>query len=228
MPQSPPDFAHRLGDVDGAVGAEEGAEAEVDDADAGAGPGARVRRGRQRARGPPVRGRGPPVGGHSARRCAQILVGAACARAGGALAAPALPALLSRFLDERRGWRGARGRGAAAGSAGKPASVDGEDGAVDVAAAGEARKTAAPAMSEGSPQRPAGMRSRIARRAVGVGAQGLGVVGLDVAGRDGVDVDALAPPTRWRGAWSGRRRRAWRRCRRGCGCRPGRRGARRC
>jgi hypothetical protein len=29
-------------------------------------------------------------------------------------------------------------------------------------AAGEARKTAAPAMSSGSPQRPAGMRSRIA------------------------------------------------------------------
>ena len=51
--------------------------------------------------------------------------------------------------------------------------------------------------------------------AVGVGAQGLGVVGLDVARRDGVDVDAASPPTRWRGAWSGRRRRAWRRCRTG-------------
>ena len=32
-------LAHRLGDVDGAVGAEEGAEAEMDDADAGAGAG---------------------------------------------------------------------------------------------------------------------------------------------------------------------------------------------
>ena len=35
MPQSPPDFCHRLGDIDRAEGAEERAEAQMDDADTG-------------------------------------------------------------------------------------------------------------------------------------------------------------------------------------------------
>ena len=81
----------------------------------------------------------------------------------------------------------------------------------------------------GSPQRPAGMRPGSARAAVGVGAQGLGVVGREIAGRDRVDVDALAPPIRWRAALV---RPATpllaTRCRTGRGCRPGRTAARRC
>ena len=103
--------------------------------------------------------------------------------------------------------------------------------------AGWCRGCTSPPARPGRPRRrrcrrlaPAAGRDAVEDRAVavGVGAQRLGVVGRDVARRDGVDVDAPAPPTRWRAAWSARRRRASRRCRRGRGCRPGRRAARRC
>ncbi len=61
-----------------------------------------------------------------------------------------------------------------------------------------------------------------------VGAQGLGVVGLDVARRDGVHVDALRRPFVGEELRQARRPRAWTRCRRGRGCRPGTTAARRC
>ena len=77
---------------------------------------------------------------------------------------------------------------------GKPASVDGQDRAVDVlrrrrreedGGAGDVGRLAPAAGGDALEDRAA---------AVGVGAQGLGVVGLDVARRDGVDVDALRRP----------------------------------
>ena len=151
---------HRLGDVERAVGAEEGAEAEVDDADAGA--------------------------------------------------------------------RAGRARVSRGGSAGKPASVDGKDGAVDVLRGGRGEEDGGAGDVVGLAPAAGGDAVEDRLVAVGVGAQGLGVVGLDVAGRDGVDVDALRRPLVGERAWSGRRRRAWRRCRRARGCRPGRRAARRC
>ena len=59
---------------------------------------------------------------------------------------------------------------------------------------GDARNTAAPARSSPSPQRPAGMRSRIAPERSGSARSACGVVGRDVAGRDRVDVDAARRP----------------------------------
>jgi len=52
----------------------------------------------------------------------------------------------------------------------------------------EARNTAVPPTSEGSPQRPAGMRSENIAAALRILAQLLGVVGRHIARCDGVDV----------------------------------------
>jgi hypothetical protein len=61
-------------------------------------------------------------------------------------------------------------------------------------AAGDAKNTAASPMSSGSPQRPAGIRSRIALLRRLVADQGLGVVGRDIARRNRVHIDALGRP----------------------------------
>ena len=63
--------AHRLGDVEGAVGAEEGAEAEVDDADAGARAG-RAGQARGVSGQAGLRRWGRPLAAHRARRCARV------------------------------------------------------------------------------------------------------------------------------------------------------------
>ena len=80
-------------------------------------------------------------------------------------------------------------------SSAEPAAVDGQHDARDVV--GGAATRGRPWRRRGrsaSPQRPAGMRSRIARRARRVVAQRLGVVGRDVARGDRVDVDAARRP----------------------------------
>ena len=62
------------------------------------------------------------------------------------------------------------------------------------AAAGEARKRAAPAISAGWPQRPRGVRAMMARFAFGVGDERRGEGRFDPAGGDGVDADAVRGP----------------------------------
>ena len=177
---------HRLGDVDGAVGAEEGAEAEVDDADAGAGPAAGQARGVSGQAG--LRRWGRPwrherAGARSQRRM----------RAGGALAART-PALL-QVLEQGAKRRRSQDIEVPAVRVSGQASLRRRAGwCRGCSARGEARKTAAPAMSDGLAPAAGGDAVEDRLVAVGVGAQGLGVVGLDVAGGDGVDVDAAGRP----------------------------------
>ena len=97
-------------------------------------------------------------------------------------------------MDDADAGAGPAGRVRRGVSAGKPASVDGEDGAVDVFRRRRGEEDGGAGDVGGLA--PAAGRDAVEDRlvAVGVGAQRLGVVGLDVAGRDGVDVDAARRP----------------------------------
>ena len=111
----------------------------------------------------------------------------------------------------------------------QPAAVDGQDMAVDIVRR-RARRGTPPRRRDpsGSPQRPAGMRSRIWRLRVLVGLQRRGVVGRDIARRDGVDVDALGRPFVGQQLSQAADARSWMRYSWARGCRPGRSASRRC